>query len=180
MPKKSFSTQLFQGFVRSAVNQVGRDGGKVISNQVYGNAHSAPIRGVSNHQRVEFQGRTITEDFSPEPWLSNKWYFYLLYPISIPFFFWILWPFTIARGIELVFSKNTKIKVPFKEPVYVVDRRYSDGKRLEGYRTNVQIFNVESPPEHRKRHIIKGIGYLILSIGMMIATWRLIKEFGWI
>lgn len=30
--------------VRSAVNQIGRDGGKVISNQIYGDSHSMSIR----------------------------------------------------------------------------------------------------------------------------------------
>jgi hypothetical protein len=44
MSKKSFATQLFQGFVKSAVNQVGRDGGKVISNRVYDDQHSTPFR----------------------------------------------------------------------------------------------------------------------------------------
>ena len=44
--KSSFLGQLGKGFIRSAVNQVGRDGGRVISNQVYGDAHSTPIRGV--------------------------------------------------------------------------------------------------------------------------------------
>lgn len=45
--KSSFFGQLAKGFIRSAVNQVGRDGGRVVSNQIYGDAHSAPIRGVS-------------------------------------------------------------------------------------------------------------------------------------
>jgi hypothetical protein len=39
-----FVKQLAKGFVRSAVNQVGRDGGKVISNKVYGDKHSRPVR----------------------------------------------------------------------------------------------------------------------------------------
>ena len=39
----SFLNNLAKGFVRSAVNQVGRDGGKVISNKIYGNQHSTPI-----------------------------------------------------------------------------------------------------------------------------------------
>lgn len=38
-------SQLGKDFVRSAVKQVGRDGGKVISNHVYGDAHSTPVRG---------------------------------------------------------------------------------------------------------------------------------------
>lgn len=44
--KSSFFGQLVKGFMRSAVNQVGRDGGRVVSNQIYGDAHSAPIRGI--------------------------------------------------------------------------------------------------------------------------------------
>ena len=32
----SFVKNLAKGFVRSAVNQVGRDGGRVISNSIYG------------------------------------------------------------------------------------------------------------------------------------------------
>lgn len=33
-------------FLKSAINQVGRDMGKVASNQIFGNAHSTPYRGV--------------------------------------------------------------------------------------------------------------------------------------
>lgn len=43
-------SQLGKDFVRSAVKQVGRDGGKVISNQIYGDAHSSPVRGVGDPQ----------------------------------------------------------------------------------------------------------------------------------
>lgn len=51
MAKKSFLGQLAKGFVRSAVNQVGRDGGRVISNQIYGDAHSTPIRNAGGNQQ---------------------------------------------------------------------------------------------------------------------------------
>lgn len=180
MSKKSFGTQLFQGFVRSAVNQVGRDGGKVISNRVYGNSHSSPIRGISNHQKVEIEGRVISEDFSAEPWFSSKWYFYLLYPISLTFFFWLLWPLAIIRGVELITRKYTEVKVPFNEPVYVSDRRFSDGKRFVGNQTRYQTYKVESPPEHIRKHRIKGIFFLTLSVIMMIATWILIEKLGWV
>lgn len=37
-------------FVRSAVRQVGRDGGKIISNKIYGDAHSTPVRNVGEEQ----------------------------------------------------------------------------------------------------------------------------------
>lgn len=41
-------SQLGKDFVRSAVKQVGRDGGKVISNHVYGDGHSTPVRGAGD------------------------------------------------------------------------------------------------------------------------------------
>ena len=44
----SFINGLAKGFVRSAVNQVGRDAGRVVSNQIYGDAHSIPHRNVSS------------------------------------------------------------------------------------------------------------------------------------
>ena len=43
----SFINELAKGFVRSAVNQVGRDAGRVVSNNIYGDAHSIPHRTVS-------------------------------------------------------------------------------------------------------------------------------------
>lgn len=48
----AFLNDLAKGFVRSAVNQIGRDGGKVISNQVYGNQHATPI-GVTGIMHTE-------------------------------------------------------------------------------------------------------------------------------
>lgn len=42
------SNNLAKTFIRSVVRQVGRDSGKVISNKVFGDAHSTPIRMVRN------------------------------------------------------------------------------------------------------------------------------------
>jgi hypothetical protein len=41
----SFIQNLLKGFIKSTVNQVGRDGGKVISNKIYKDRHSTPISG---------------------------------------------------------------------------------------------------------------------------------------
>jgi hypothetical protein len=43
----SFILQLLKSFIRSGVNQVGRDGGKVISNEIYGNSHKTPINNIN-------------------------------------------------------------------------------------------------------------------------------------
>lgn len=40
---EKFIKTLIKGFFRSAVNQVGRDGGKIVSNKIYGNRHKTPI-----------------------------------------------------------------------------------------------------------------------------------------
>jgi hypothetical protein len=42
---------LFNQFISAAVRQVGRDGGKVISNQIYGNAHSSKVVFVNENQQ---------------------------------------------------------------------------------------------------------------------------------
>ena len=49
---------LFDGMLRSAANQFARDGGKVLSNVVYGDAHSTPIRRVGS--RVAEDGSKTT------------------------------------------------------------------------------------------------------------------------
>lgn len=43
-------------FIKSVVRQVGRDTGKVISNKVYKDAHSTPIRMVSSDTSAQFSG----------------------------------------------------------------------------------------------------------------------------
>jgi len=72
MAKESFGTQLFKGFFRSAVQQVGRDGGKVISNKVYKDAHSTPIRGTfrnSPGQYVQEEPEVSDRFFSSSFWV---------------------------------------------------------------------------------------------------------------
>ncbi|MDE5975432.1 MAG: hypothetical protein K2G69_02660 [Muribaculaceae bacterium] len=46
----NFFGSLAKGMVRSAANQVGRDGGRVVSNQIYGNRNYTPV-GVVNPQQ---------------------------------------------------------------------------------------------------------------------------------
>ena len=62
----NFTEDLAKGFIRSAVNQVGRDGGKVISNSIYGNAHSTPIRGIGKNTHNQFFDESTNEVISPE------------------------------------------------------------------------------------------------------------------
>jgi hypothetical protein len=40
----SFIVSLIKGFFRSAVNQVGRDGGKIVSKKIYGDNNSSSVQ----------------------------------------------------------------------------------------------------------------------------------------
>ena len=63
----SFINGLAKGFIRSAVNQVGRDAGRVVSNNIYGDAHSIPHRNVSagGAGRVSSVGKVEDEGIQP-------------------------------------------------------------------------------------------------------------------
>ena len=61
----SFLKNLAKGFIRSGVNQVGRDGGRVISNQVYGDKHSIPIRNVGQAQSGALGQYSVNSPVSP-------------------------------------------------------------------------------------------------------------------
>ena len=78
----SFLNNLLKGFIRSAVNQVGRDGGRVISNQLYGDAHASPVR------LSQSQTSTTTQiiepqntDNTPYNFLSMAFADYLIFKI---------------------------------------------------------------------------------------------------
>lgn len=48
----NFAKELAKGFVRSAVNQVGRDGGRVISNNLYNGQNYVTLNNVGNNQQT--------------------------------------------------------------------------------------------------------------------------------
>lgn len=54
-----FIENLAKGFVRSAVNQVGRDTGKVVSNKIYGNAHARPYYTIFKRWSYNFRESSI-------------------------------------------------------------------------------------------------------------------------
>ncbi|UJP63681.1 hypothetical protein [Mongoliitalea daihaiensis] len=163
----SFLNKLFKGFIRSAVNQVGRDGGRVVSNKVYKDNHSIPIRNVNNNQEIwDIQNPTISKidsdssnddnihlinrnqliskGFQPElfsnSFLSNFFVLIgsfatlLIYPVSIV---------TAVYWFYLGLKNLLKTTIPFyrieKVPIYKQDKRYSEGKRIEGHKEKKYI-----------------------------------------
>lgn len=51
----SFINSLLKGFIRSAVNQIGRDGGRVVSNKIYKGKHYIPIQ----NQQTQYTQRCV-------------------------------------------------------------------------------------------------------------------------
>ncbi|MBP7359379.1 MAG: hypothetical protein KA955_08595 [Prevotella sp.] len=122
-----FVKNLAKGFVQSAVNQVGRDCGKVVSNNVYGDAHSTPPRIVSN------KTSDIPDVNSDMTTVSTSL-------VAISFRLLLAFLFNVIGCIVLFIygmnkmSKKNYIKV-FKyeqQPTYKRDNRYRNGLKYDG------------------------------------------------
>lgn len=139
----SFLGSLAKGVVRSAVNQVGRDGGRVISNHLYGDSHAAPIRGASSSSSYvieediphgEEKNKLIEMGYHPKYYFIGHFQFFF-YGIILTLFtggFFGVVP--LIRGIH----KYTRKKVTYSKKslvaVYTPDRRYKSGGRYAGAR----------------------------------------------
>lgn len=159
---QSFLNQLGKSFIRSAVNQVGRDGGKVISNQIYGNQYSTPIRIVANADTGKSE--------IPEGLHTKKEYSILK---IICAFFLSLLPYLggailIYRGIVNCLRKTRKLYKTEQKANYVQDRRYKSGARLVGT-TNVEVVAGEvEDVKYIKVCFVKGIFYLVIGVGSIV------------
>lgn len=159
---QSFVTQLGKSFIRSAVNQIGRDGGKVISNQIYGDQHSTPIRIVADVETGEIN---IPEDVHIQK-------DYTILKIICAFFLAIL-PYLggvilIYRGIVNCIRKSKKLYRTEQRANYVQDRRYKSGARYVGS-SNVEIVVGEiEDTKFKKIFLLKGIIYLVIGIGSIL------------
>lgn len=127
-----FGKDLTKGLIRSAVNQVGRDTGKVVSNQLYGDAHSVPHRSVGGSGQPEFVGTNEHEVRIErcEP------------PSGVLIFFhvFIAFLFNLFGAIALLiygYSRwQSRYRVKgwrvYSVPTYHRDGRYRDGMRYTG------------------------------------------------
>lgn len=156
----SFLSDLAKGFVRSAVNQVGRDGGKVISNKLYGNKHSTPIKNISTtgtgiyvnditnepisdidlRNRIKEEGFKISYNTSNIGILLKIWG-YILGIIISSIFYSIYHILIILPSILFLWIIIQKYKASCvcvfrygKTGIYTQDRRYKNGERITGYK----------------------------------------------
>jgi len=179
--KSSFMGQLAKGFVRSAVNQVGRDYGRTISNQLYGDAHSVPVRSAGNNSNFS----AYDTGNSIPPSLPNSNNSPQNVTIKIPgtgkYVLWIIFLFFTMGlgGIIMIISGIIKLKSSTAPCYYTVteeqrkaDARYSLGYRVIGYKevrkeTKVSKSQIDESTltqyhDHAKKYIIIGVVAILL------------------
>lgn len=184
MAKKSYLGQLGRWFVRSAVGQVGRDGGRVISNQIYGDAHSTPIRGVENTSThlPPIPGAAEQQPGSFEYVSSGKdlpiWIVAMVLTCGIAAVVAFL------KGLHLTNKGTVTYRRYEREQVPIIDRRYKTGIRgyttQEGYKT-YEIPIDESNPGDVLRQKKEGRNMMISAgvvLAVMLCAWLGIKPGG--
>nr|DAT16472.1 MAG TPA: Putative methionine and alanine importer, small subunit [Caudoviricetes sp.] len=140
----SFINGLAKGFIRSAVNQVGRDAGRVVSNNIYGDAHSIPHRNVSagGAGRVSSVGKIEDEGIQP------------IVPSVCVAWIWgfVGFLFSIIGGVILLIVGYRKLKRKYtaygwqyeSRAVYVADGRYKRGERYDGHQLSRSRVEIEA------------------------------------
>lgn len=164
---------LFKTFIRSAVSQVGRDSGKVVSNKIYGDKHASPVKvtssnTISKEQKGDIvvyanftpdQAKTIRDNFKLQS--KGLGWAWLLVPVValIPF----LSPLLFLFGAIAFFSYNESNYFRFKEvPNIVPDNRYKSGERQDGNKTIIEQYIIPANSEEKKPYMITGFLFLIL------------------
>lgn len=182
-----FLTELGKGFVRSAVNQVGRDTGKIISNTIYGDAHATPIRRVGQSTSGTYFDTETNQQLTPEQILeyantdgwkpehsSYTWpqRFCLMFVATIIGIF--LFPFCLVlpivplyiiyRGIKQITKKQTTYTKNVEVPTYKSDRRYKRGIRFDGTITQKVSLPLNSTEEDKAIHKRLGWSYIFCAV----------------
>jgi hypothetical protein len=162
---------LFNQFISSAVRQVGRDGGKVISNKIYGNSNTSRVsitieNGQHNSSKevYSYADQGLEEgDFV----YNGTQYFKLLFGHWLWLLVFVPIPFLGLIG-SLVFAYKTFIVKHFQTaaPLYWETIQIKDSRRKEGYRemtilspdkSRQEIYQLEIPKVNKIYSILAFI-----------------------
>lgn len=172
----NFAKNLAKGFIRSAVNQVGRDGGRVISNNLYNGNNYVPLKNVGDSPQMgqpayPKQGTPMPDAVASTKLGAGAIILIVLGVLAVP-----LGPVAVLiYGLSRYLKNTTKIKWTETQPQYVQDRRCKDGVRYIGKitvtRSNVIPADDFSKSEYRRQGIIimiAGAASLLLGIISLI------------
>ena len=159
----SFLENLAKGFIRSAVNQVGRDGGKVVSNNVYGNSHSTPVNSLGNVSLENFEDNSNLIKDKEYPLIK------IIYAIILSVFVPVIGSFIVLyRAFVNLKAKQMTMYELKNQGVYSSDRRFTGGKRYEGSKIVKVPVKIDISEQEKKIKTFKGISYLIVAIGVLL------------
>jgi len=171
----SFLKDLGKGFIRSAVNQIGRDGGKVVSNQVYGDAHSIPIRQVGGQTTANYSTSAETENLiKKKEYIGIKFFWAILLSLFIPILGGLI---VIYRGFVNFNKNHTTLHRIEKQSIYASDRRYATGKRFEGYKEVAVPVKVEIDEKQKNRNRFKSYGYFFIGLLGLFFSYSIFSSF---
>lgn len=198
-----FLNNLAKGFVRSAVNQVGRDGGRVISNKIYGDRHSIPIRNTQNSGKGKIKEMNAIsensseikienypysrellyeEGFTPELFETNLISKFLMLVGAI--FLSYIWPISVLIPIYFIFIafKNLlKRSTPFyifkSNQVYKDDKRFRSGKRPDGQSLEKVYADIEIIPSPKEKLIFTLKGLIALGLAIVFSYIQYLVHF---
>lgn len=199
----SFLGNLAKGFVRSTVNQVGRDTGRVISNKIYGDKHSTPVRGIiysdgnyynkdSNEliSSEEFNHKLNEDGYKIQHFTSNPfvkaflWCMGLIATIFINIYEGGYWIF-LAPGMLSIMG-TLKLLASFKTMtiykntnvgMYKTDMRHKEGKKYVGDTQQEIEYEVMPTKSYKIDMIIICIVYILLAIYMYISANESINNY---
>jgi len=188
-----FISNLGKGFVRSTINQVGRDTGKVISNTIYGDLHATPIRRVYSNNKNSYYSETgqpisdnelrniiLEEGYNPVFYkhkMPFKVFLFLLGCTYFSMFYFasiflaiipVIWLLYI--GIKRIFSNKIRYCKFENIPQYVPDRRYKTGTRFAGYSREKITFKIIANEQEKGKIKKIGLIYTCLSVLMVLLS----------
>lgn len=199
----SFLGNLAKGFVRSTVNQVGRDTGRVISNKIYGDKHSSPVRGIA-YSDGNYYNEDSNELISPDEFNNklNEGGYKIKHFTSSPLakaFLWSMgfivtifinaydggyWKFlapamlSLMGILKLLASLKTMCIYKNKQVgMYKTDMRYRDGKRYVGETTQEIEYEVKPTKSYKIDMIFICMIYISLAIYMYISANESISNY---
>lgn len=154
-----FLSQLAKGFIRSGVNQIGRDAGKVVSNKIYGDAHSIPYRSVSGRGGAAGDSGSEISDVVRKATKLGCWG-------------WLAY-IVVAIGFAHFFAGHLYVGRYWFAPLFpltFIIIGYFKGQRdyVFEYRNNRQCRKVPAEPIDRKMIKAYARTFYLIAIGIII------------
>jgi len=156
----SFLNQLGKDFVRSAVRQVGRDGGRVISNQIYNGKHGTPVYRSNNNQFL-IDKEIDDIDWVIQPKIKGGGFLVFIQGFLVQFIP-LMTIYVIVKAVYYLNKKNEYIY----QSGYITqsDRRYKMGYKLAGTSVQRSIYKRNLSESEIKKSKERGLCYLLSLI----------------